>query len=107
MIIVLFYIYLFIISYVFVGFYFSACVCVCVHKCLCVGVGDTAMSVFTFRNVLRDLEQNTGNTVILVFTFTSSYLLLLKLINGSIFVSEEFNSMIYLKVSICFIFFGM
>lgn len=105
-IIVLSYIYL--LSAIYLLFYFRACVCVCTQ--MCVRVGDTAMNLFTFafRNVLRNLEQNTGNTVIHVFIFTSlTYLLLLKLINGSIFISEEFNSMIYFTVLICFTFFGM
>lgn len=75
-----------------------------------VRVGDTAINLFivvAFRNVLRNLKQNTGNTVIHVFIFTSLYLLLLKLINGSIFISEEFNLMFFFTESICFTFFGM
>lgn len=75
-----------------------------------VRVGDTAINLFivvAFRNVLRNLKQNTENTVIHVFIFTSLYLLLLKLINGSIFISEEFNLMFFFTESICFTFFGM
>lgn len=105
-IIVLLYIYL--LSAIYLLFYFRACVCVCTQ--MSVRVGDTAINLFivvAFRNVLRNLKQNTENTVIHVFIFTSLYLLLLKLINGSIFISEEFNLMFFFTESICFTFFGM